>query len=145
MTILAVDFGERRIGLAVSDPERRMALPVGSVERRSDSQALEEITKIASDRQAEAFVVGEPLTLEGNRGSAAERCRRFALKLERRTGLPVTLVTETLTTHEAELRLREAKPGRKAGRKVKEHLDATAAQIILQEELDRQRSSCRLP
>lgn len=131
---LGVDFGERRIGLALSDPARSLAVPLGAIERTSDRAAIGEIAAVARREGAGLLVVGEPRRLDGGRGDAARRARRFGERLARATGLPLVLVDEALTTVEAEARLAEA------GVTVKERtgrVDAVAAQILLQEALDR--------
>jgi putative Holliday junction resolvase len=131
---LGIDFGERRIGLAISDPAGRFAVPLATLTRRSDRVAVAQIAEIADREGVLRLVVGEPVSVDGSRGAAAERARRFAAKLAARTGLPLTFVGEALTTVEAHARLREAgiDPRREPGR-----LDALAAQILLQEALDR--------
>jgi putative Holliday junction resolvase len=130
---LGVDFGERRIGLAISDDAGRVALPLGTVERRSDEQAVTQIRAIAEREEVAALIVGEPRRLDGTSGAAAARAGVFAAKLAAATGLPVERVDEALTSVEAAARMREAglDPRRhRAG------LDAVAAQILLQEALD---------
>ncbi len=131
---LGIDFGERRIGLAISDPAGRLAVPLATLERRTDRVAIAQIAEIAGREGVERLVVGEPVSVDGSRGEAALRVRRFGDKLALRTGLPLIFVGEALTTVEAHARLREAgvDPRREPGR-----LDALAAQILLQEALDR--------
>lgn len=133
MRALGIDFGERRIGVALSDPEGRLALPLEVFERRNDRSAIRRLAEIVERERVELLVVGEPLTLEGERGAAAERCARFADRLSQATGLPHRLVDESLTSVEAERRLREA-GGRRSKRR--RPVDAVAAQILLQEALD---------
>jgi len=131
---LGIDFGERRIGLALCAAGSRTAVPLTTVERRTDRAAVGHIASLARDHAAAALVVGEPRTLDGQRGDAAERVRRFGAKLTARTGLPVVYVGEALTSVEAEERLAAA------GVDVRRHrgrVDAVAAQILLQEALDR--------
>jgi putative holliday junction resolvase len=129
---LAVDFGEKRIGLAISDPSGRLALPLTTLERRSDRTAVAQIAEIAGREGVGRLVVGEPVSIDGSRGEAALRARRFGEKLAARTGLPLLFVGEALTTVAAAERLRAAgvdlrrDPGR---------LDAVAAQILLEEGL----------
>ncbi len=132
---LGIDFGTKRIGLALSDPEGRMAVPLDTLNRKDDRSALREIAAIGRREGVERFVVGEPVGLDGTRGEAADRARRFAERLAELTGLPVEMVNESLTSVEAAERLRAAgvDPRRNPGR-----LDAVAAQILLQEALDRQ-------
>jgi putative pre-16S rRNA nuclease len=134
MRSLGIDFGEKRIGLAISDPGGRLAVPLTTLERRNDRSALRQIAEIARREGVERLVLGEPVDLEGRRGSAAERVRRFGERLTEMTGLPLELVGETLTSVEATARLRQAGANvrREPGR-----IDAVAAQILLQEALDR--------
>jgi len=131
---LGIDFGERRIGLAISDPAGRLALPLTTLERRSDRSAVAQIAEIAGREGVERLVVGEPVSLDGARGAAADRVRRFAEKLAARTGLPLCFVGEALTTVEARERLTAAGVDL---RRQPERIDALAAQILLQEALDR--------
>ncbi len=135
MRALGIDFGERRIGLAISDPAGRFALPWKVLERASDSAAVAEIAALAAEEGVELLAIGEPRRpADGAAGSAAERVRAFGAKLERRTGLPIEWVDEALTSREAAARLAEA-GGRRRARGAR--LDAIAAQILLQEALDR--------
>lgn len=138
MKALAIDFGERRIGLAISDAEGRFALPLETFERGNDEKAAGRIARLAAEESIELLVVGEPRGLDGSRGAAAARAARFADKLAASTGLPVELVEETLTTREAAHRLRAAGVDL---RRHPERLDAVAAQILLEQALDRRRSA----
>lgn len=134
MRALGIDFGEKRIGLAISDPEGRLAVPLTTLERRNDRSALRQIAEIVRREGVERLVLGDPVDLEGGRGENAERIRRFGERLAAMTGLPLERVGEALTSAEAAGRLRQAgigtrwEPGR---------IDAVAAQILLQEVLDR--------
>ncbi len=138
MRALGIDFGERRIGLAICDPEGRLAVPLATFERTTDRQAAGKIAAIARAEGIELLVLGEPRNLDGRLGEAAERVDRFGRRLSKATGLPLERVDETLTSVTATERLREAgvdlrkNPGR---------VDAVAAQILLQELLDQRRSS----
>jgi putative holliday junction resolvase len=130
---LGIDFGEKRIGIAISDPEGRVAVPLLTLARRSDRSAAAQIAEIARQEQVERLVLGEPVGRGGARGPAAERVRRFGARLAAVTALPLTFVDESLTTVEAAARLRAA--GLDV-RRNPERLDAVAAQILLQEALD---------
>lgn len=134
MRSLGIDFGEKRIGLAISDPDGKLAVPLATLERRNDRSALRQIAEIARREGIERLVLGEPVDVEGRRGPNVERVRRFGDRLAEMTGLPLELVGETLTSVEAAARLRQAGIGsrREPGR-----IDAVAAQILLQEVLDR--------
>jgi putative Holliday junction resolvase len=129
---LGIDFGEKRIGLAVS--EGGLAVPLTTVRRKDDRSALEEIAGIARREGVERLVVGEPRRLDGTRGTAAVRARRFGERLAEITGLPLEMVDEALTSVEAAERLRAAGID---PRRHPDKLDAVAAQILLQEALDR--------
>ena len=138
MRSLGIDFGEKRIGLAISDPEGRLAVPLATLERRNDRSALRQIAEIVRREGVERLVLGDPVDLEGGRGVNAERVRRFGERLAAMTGLPLERVDEALTSAEAAGRLRQAGIGVRweAGR-----VDAVAAQILLQEVLDRGRGN----
>ena len=133
MRSLGIDFGEKRIGLAISDPEGRLAVPLTTLERRNDRSAVRAIEEIARREGVGRLVLGEPVGLDGQRGEAAERVRRFGNRLAGITGLPVRLINESLTTVEAQERLRAAGVDT---RREPERIDAVAAQILLQEALD---------
>lgn len=135
---LGIDFGERRIGLAISDPEGRVAVPLTTLERRKDRAAVAQIAEIARREGVGRLVLGEPVGLDGQHGPAAERVRRFGEKLAAAARLPLEMVGEALTTVAAAERLREAGID---PRQAPERLDAVAAQILLQESLDRGRRS----
>jgi putative Holliday junction resolvase len=133
---LGIDFGEARIGLAISDPDGRFAVPLTTLERRNDRSAVRAIAEIARQEDVGRLVLGEPLSLGGERGPNADRVRRFGERLAEVSGLPVRFVNESLTTVEAQERMREAglDPRKDPGR-----IDAMAAQILLQEALDTDR------
>ena len=131
--LLGIDFGEKRIGLAASEPEGDFAVPLQTVTRTSDPQAIRQIMEIALQRDIESFVIGDPLNLDGSRGPASARVSSFARKLAVESGLPVEMTDETLTSVAAEERLREAGID---PRRHPEKIDATAAQILLQQYLD---------
>ena len=126
--VLAVDFGEKRIGLAVSDLAGEVVLPGGAVFRRSDGQAAAEVAAAAREREVERIVVGLPVRADGAGESPfAVRARSFARKLAEATGLPVELHGEALTSVSAEGSLREAGL---SGRRRAAALDAEAAAAL---------------
>jgi len=116
---LALDVGDRRIGLAVGDEGHGLARPLGTVVRRSLVKDLAELGRIARQERVDALVIGLPLTLRGEEGHQAQRVRRFATASEK-LGLPVRLYDERHTSSEAELR----------GAR---DLDAGAATILLED------------
>jgi putative holliday junction resolvase len=128
--VLAVDFGEKRIGLAVSDETGRVVVPVGSVTRSSDSQAVAAVALAAKEREVSRLVVGLPRNLDGREGPIARRARNFARRLAVASGLPVDLHGEGLTSADAERDLRDAglpRERRDAAR------DAEAAAVLLRD------------
>jgi putative Holliday junction resolvase len=136
MRALGIDFGERRIGLAISDPEGRMAVPLATFERQNDRSAVRHICELVRREGVEMLVVGEPRNLDGSRGPAAERAAAFARRLATAASLPLTLVDEALTSVEATERLTAAGVD---VRREPERVDAVAAQILLQDALDEHR------
>ena len=103
MRYLALDVGDRRIGLAVGDDAHGLSRPLRTLVRRSVLKDLAELERIARDEQIDALVVGLPLTLGGEEGHQAERVRRFATAAAK-LGLPVRLYDERHTSSEAEIR-----------------------------------------
>jgi putative Holliday junction resolvase len=105
---MAVDWGERRIGLAVSDPEEIIAGGLPTLLVNGLEAAVEGVLRAAREAGAERLVVGMPLLMDGRRGAAAESAQRFADRLSERGGLPVDTYDERLTSALSERRLREA-------------------------------------
>jgi putative Holliday junction resolvase len=138
MKALGIDFGEKRIGLAVSDAEGRYAIPWKTLTRSSDQQAIEALSALATEESIDLIVLGDPRNLDGTAGLQSERVAAFSRKLAAALDLPIETVNESLTSHEAHARLREA--GLTARRR-RERVDSLAAQILLQEALDRRRTA----
>jgi len=124
-----VDWGSRRIGLAVSDPLGILATPLPTLEIRGEAQAVARVADTIREVEADAVVVGLPLTLAGTRGEAAQAVERFAARLREATGLDVALFDERLTSALAERRMRDVgeKPGRAKGK-----VDQGAAVALLE-------------
>jgi putative Holliday junction resolvase len=132
-----VDFGPRRIGLALSDEGERLASPLRALRIEAVAEAPGAVASAAREVEAGAVVVGAPMGLEGEEGRIElRRVRRFAQALRRATGLPVHLVDESLSSREAEERT--GRPGSRAGgsRAGDDSLHAAAAAVILQRWLD---------
>jgi len=143
MRVLGVDFGLRRIGLALSDEEGTLASPLRAIAITSVSEAPGAVAGAAREVEAGAIVVGAPLGLEegGEDRPEARRVRRFAQALRRATGLPVHLVDESLSSREAADHAtsagRDAATRARTGRgAAKDALHASAAAVILQRWLD---------
>ena len=136
--IIGLDVGERRIGVAVSDPSATLARPLSTLRTSGlDGNALQvsldEIARLAADGPFDAIVVGLPRRLDGSPNEMTPRVERFAERLRDRVGVAVFLQDERLTSVEAESRLATRQ---KNWRARKEQLDAAAAAIILQDYLD---------
>jgi len=133
LRIMALDLGDRRIGVAVSDELGWTAQGVGVVERHRDGRELEEIERLVREREVSEIVVGLPRNMDGSIGPRGEICIAFAEMLRGRLQLPVHLWDERLTTVAAERTLLEADVSRKKRRQV---VDKLAATLILQHYLD---------
>jgi putative Holliday junction resolvase len=133
--VLAIDWGERRIGLAISDPRGVIATPAGFIARRAGKRPpIAKLIARAEELEAAAFVLGLPLDGEGEDTPRAKEVRAVATELERRTGMPVELVDERYTTAEARRAVRElgGRPEERPG-----DIDALAATVLLQHVLGR--------
>ncbi len=133
MRVLGIDFGERRIGLAISAEDGRWAMPLATIERTTDRRAIYQLAELAKSRQVELMVLGEPRLLDGQPSPNTERIRRFGKRLSDVCGLPVRLIEETLTTVEADQQLRQTGLGARSRR---QHRDSLAAQLLLQDFLN---------
>jgi putative Holliday junction resolvase len=139
MRIVGLDVGERRVGVAVSDPTRTLARPVNALATSGlDGNALDCVADAIARLAAEddgigSIVVGLPRRLDGTANDMTARVEAFAARLGSRTGLPVALQDERLTSREAESRLAIRE---KDWRARKARIDAAAAAIILQDYLD---------
>lgn len=128
-TVLAFDFGEKRIGVAVGETLLRQAHPLTTLHGESNDERFGAIAKLLAEWQPVQLVVGLPTHADGTAHEMTARAQRFANQLHGRFRLPVALADERLTSLDAESRLRET--GRKA-KSAKAVLDAVAAQLILQ-------------
>jgi putative Holliday junction resolvase len=131
--VLAIDYGDKRIGLAVSDETRTVASPAGFIARRAGKRPpVAELVRRVEALEASAVVMGLPLDDEGEETERAAEVRKVAAELARRTALPVRLVDERYTTAAA-LRAVRAMGGSTRGRKG--DVDALAATVLLQHAL----------
>lgn len=136
--LLAIDLGEVRVGLAVSDPGQVLASPAETLEvpRGQDGPALDALVTAVERHEAVGLVVGDPRQLDGVAGDASRRARWFAQRLETRTGLPVVLWDERFSTTEAE----RVMLGQDASRgERRSSIDRVAAAVLLQGVLESRR------
>jgi putative holliday junction resolvase len=137
--LLAVDWGERRIGLALSDESRTLAQPLLTLTRRPGKRfPLRQLLTLLDEHAVTGVVVGLPLEPEGTEGDAAGAARTLAADIARHSGKPVELWDERLTTARALQAVREM-AGTTRGRK--DDVDALAATVLLQHYLDARRGS----
>jgi putative holliday junction resolvase len=138
--VLAIDYGERRIGLAVSDPTRTIAQPLDTLVRRAGKRPpIAAILQTAALYEVDHIVVGLPLTLAGDDSDWTREVREFAARVEARSGISVTLADERMTSVIATRAVRALGLPR-GERQRKERIDAAAATIILQAFLDSERA-----
>ncbi len=132
-TLLAFDYGERYLGVAVGDTEVGMAHPLATIDARAAAERFRAVAEVIAEWKPTRLVVGLPLSLEGEAHDLTRKAERFARQLAGRFGLPVTLQDERYSSAEAESRLRSIGRG---GRRHKDLTHPVAAQVILQAYLD---------
>jgi len=125
MRILAVDFGEKRIGLATSDSSGTLATPRVTLERRSDEAALRDILRFCAEEEIGLILLGIPRSPDGVESPFAARIRSFARKLEKAAALPLRFHEETLTSDEAARRVSK--------RAARGDVDRMAAAVLLED------------
>lgn len=130
-TVLAFDFGEKRIGVAVGDLALRIAHPLMTLESKQNEQRFNAIAALIKEWQPVLLVVGLPAYMDGSEHEISRLCRRFALRLEQRFKLCTVLVDERLSSHAAKLSLASTGAARN-----KSLIDQVAAQHILQSFFD---------
>ncbi len=135
-SVLAFDFGIRRIGVAVGEPGVSLAHPLAEIVGEQTEPRFAAITRVIAEWQPRHLVVGLPLSTGGEPHALTRRAERFARQLEGRFGLPVSLVDERYTSVDAEAGLRRAGAHRAIREK---RIDSVAAQLILQQWFDETR------
>ena len=130
---LGLDVGEKRIGVALSDPQGILASPLTILDRKNETADVESITGIIAEYQVGKVIVGLPRSMDGTIGRQAESVEAFVYKLRGCVQVPIEFRDERLSTASARRLIHEAKAGR-AKRKAKD--DAIAAAVILQAYLD---------
>jgi len=144
-TILAIDYGRKRIGLALASFETRLANPLCILPRRNRREDLRRLRDLARKHGVKTIVVGLPLRIDGERGDMAAEAERFAARLRKHIALPVELQDERLTSWTAEQLLVQNNTGRRSSKvpekggskRASESVDAIAAAVILQDYLGR--------
>jgi putative Holliday junction resolvase len=129
--VASIDFGEKRIGIAVSDIHRKIALPVNIVE--GGKKAVQNIRAALPLKEVDLIIIGLPLEMSGKKGPMAEKVELFAKMLGDALGIPTLLVDERLSSKGADVKLKEISLNRKQR---SEKLDMVAATLLLQTYLD---------
>ena len=134
MRYIGIDPGERRLGVAVSDPEGRLAMPAEVIEESDPNAQVGAILAAAERHRAEAIVIGMPYTLRGEMGPSAQRVQAQVERLRQKTDIEVHTCDERFSTGIAQSVLRQAEAGHETR---KRNVDKLAASIMLQSFLDR--------
>jgi len=129
MRVLGIDYGQVRVGIAITDPEGRMAFARPAIVRTTRDALFASLAALIAAEAVEAVVVGLPLTLDGEDSLTTRQVRNFAESLARRTTAPVHLMDERLSSAAAQAQLKEAGL---CSRKMKSRLDSQAAVQILE-------------
>lgn len=141
---LAIDWGQKRIGLAYADEDLKIAFPLPCITIQNEPQALKELEQLIVLKKIDFCVIGLPLNMDGSEGSKAQIVSNFAHCLHERTGIPYALSDETLTTYEAshqgisskkKRNLKDIQKDRKSGK-----IDSQSAVIILQDYLNEEQN-----
>jgi putative Holliday junction resolvase len=136
--LLALDIGEKRLGVAVCDERQTLASPLLVLERRSKAEDLTRLTRLAAEQGAAGLLAGHPLNADGSAGPQARQAARYAARVASVLALPLLLWDEHGSSQEAAARLAHAPKRRRQA-----HLDAEAAAVILQDYLDGRRRGNR--
>jgi putative Holliday junction resolvase len=135
--LLAIDYGRRRIGLAVSDELQLTAQPLETLERANRRKDMSRLREVVRKWKVTLIVVGHPLRMDGTVGEMAEEVELFVRRLRKELAVPVTLSDERLSSWEAEQTFE--KPKHRRGKK--REMDSIAAAVILRDYLERKRES----
>lgn len=142
--ILAVDFGARRVGVAISDPSATIAQPLTVFTRRAGKRPpVQAIANLITEHEVAHIVVGLPLTLAGDENDWTREVREFGDKLAARAGVGVTFADERMSSVAAERAVRSLGL-KKTEREQKSRIDAAAAILILQSHLDRMKAEAQM-
>lgn len=129
--LLALDVGDKRVGVAVCDEMQTLASPLAVLLRRSRAEDVQRLARLAAEQRASGLVAGHPLNADGSAGAQAQQAARYAQRIASALGLPLQLWDEYGSSQEAAQRLAHASRRRRQA-----PLDAEAAAVILQDYLD---------
>jgi putative holliday junction resolvase len=131
--IMAIDYGVKRLGIAISNPEKTMSVPLTIIDVRPDDSHYRTIIKLISDYNVEEIVIGLPYNMDGSLGSSGNSVMQWSSSLKKTLGIPVALWDERLSTFEAHNMLASINIRHKKRKKI---VDSLAASIILQNYID---------
>ena len=143
--VLAVDYGRKRLGLALSDELGLTARPLATLERTNRNDDLRRLRELAREHGVALILVGHPVHLDGSSSEMAAEAARFAERVRKQLGLPVEMVDERLSSWEAQQAIAATRraPGGKAGPARRGELDQVAAAVILRDYLARPKRQVR--
>jgi putative Holliday junction resolvase len=154
-SIVAIDYGRARIGLAIAEADSALPRPLLTLKRVNRNEDMRRLRELVREHGVGQIVVGLPLRLDGTRGEMAEEATRFAARVRKQLNLPVIMLDERLTSWEAERLLeeqgghflRDAKTAQKRGKRENARIsvDAVAAAVILKEYLEQQHATKTTP
>lgn len=133
MIVMGIDYGTKRIGIAISDPQATMALPLETIPLKGDDSHMERIQKLAQDYHVARVVVGLPYNMDGTLSEIGKAVLEWTDALRQRLGIPIVLWDERLSTFEAHAVMRDLNVKTKKRRQV---VDQIAASLILKEYLN---------
>jgi putative Holliday junction resolvase len=136
MRLLSIDYGEKRIGLAITDEMEITVRPLSVIQRKNRRHDMKVLGEVLEEYGVERIIVGYPVSLDGARGPACEKIDRFIHRMEKMFSMDIVRQDETLSSREAEEILRET---RKNPRKQRQMLDSLAACLILERYLENRR------
>ncbi len=135
--VLGLDWGSKRMGIAISDPERKVASSSYTYERNNLDEDLDYIQQLVDEKEISLIVVGMPILTDGSEGEIAAKVKEFVKELRKKVSISVVTIDERLTSAEAERVLLSSDLSRKQRKK---HRDKLAATLILQRYLDREKN-----
>ncbi len=131
--VLALDYGAKRVGAALSDPTRTLATPLSNLPAQPEKQLIDSLRSLTAEKGVALIIIGIPRNMDGSFGPSAEAARAFADRISQNLAIPIRTVDERLSTVQASRMLHEA--GHDT-RKQKDKIDSASAQILLQSFLD---------
>ena len=134
--VLGIDYGDRRVGVAISDELQLTAQPLTLINRQNDTDLISEIEKITVEHDVEKIIVGLPVSLDGTYSSQTKKTQKFISRMRKSSDLPIEKWEERLSTLEAGKILTGVSKNKK-----KESIDIISAQLILQGYLDKNRKN----